>query len=478
MLFEDYCERVATACILDAPGDNWVLAYAESRTTPTESISQLWDTGTYPSARAALRRLRQSGVMRDWELGYIRIMHLTWRMRESMLFSDGFYQAPVWRDESFWTNRSRELIDHFAHVSTEAPGMIAYTESPEKGELDRQTRTKAGRYLNKFFGDVLTPKQIAFYAEWQTRGSKPLLDMGKVALKFATTPDEIVDAYKRGPSSCMAGSESVRVYGAGDLAIAYLEPEEREGNRPEIIARALVWPAKKAVSRIYPNVENWRGDGFASEHEAQSASDMLLARLKAEGYRSAYEDGFSIFDGARILAEKEYGNRYVMPYIDHLQFSGPFPAPDGGEVFHLSQYGDYAPETTGGEIVLNRIRCERCESLIDEDDENIVIDRDGDHVTWCYRCFNRAGWCCDYDGETYADDVDQICVNGSQSWTLDQFEAHGFTCEHDGEAYSNDHESSRFPGFHRDYDDDASVHPELAEPEAEPEAEPAMIAAE
>ena len=113
-------------------------------------------------------------------------------------------------------------------------------------------------------------------------------------LLFAETADEIEHVYKTGPYSCMSGREAYqnRAYAGPDLAVAYLKVDG------VIIARTLVWPAKKVHSRLY-------GD-----------ATHLDVALKKAGYKqSGYYAQRGIasepsFDGARMTKWPRGGTRY------------------------------------------------------------------------------------------------------------------------------------------------------------------------
>src|SRR5690242_12865003 len=79
---------------------------------------------------------------------------------------------PVWCNEEWWQCRKDDLRDHYVHVSASDPKLLAYTQDADKGRRNIQTPVKPGRYLTRYFSDALTPKQIAFYAAWQTTGKR------------------------------------------------------------------------------------------------------------------------------------------------------------------------------------------------------------------------------------------------------------------------------------------------------------------
>src|SRR5262249_35481599 len=136
------------------------------------------------------------------------------------------------------------------------------------------------------------------------------------------------------PNSCMSGRAGdyhgpchpVRVYGAGDLAIAYLEQGD------EITARALCWPAKLIYGRPY-------GD----EHR-------LSAALEKAGY--TYGHGTKL-RGAKLLRIRS-GDGFVAPYID-----GCPGISDHGD--HLEIGGDLESDSTTGVILEESGEtCDRC----------------------------------------------------------------------------------------------------------------------
>ena len=217
-------------------------------------------------------------------------------------------QQEIWK-YPIWCAALEVIPNHFAHVSEDDPNMIAFTASVEHGIADRQTRMRPGKYLARFYTDM-EPKKVAYYAEWWRTGTKPR--SGPVGeLQFASTPDEIEHVYEVGPYSCMYGKDSVRVYGAGDLAIANILYGDK------VLSRALCWPDKKVFGRIYPNTCDWQRDGADSENDAQNRVDDLMTRFMDMGWTSTSAGGDALFTGARLLKIRCGGGDYLMPYSDH-----------------------------------------------------------------------------------------------------------------------------------------------------------------
>jgi hypothetical protein len=209
-----------------------------------------------------------------------------WREWMQARFESGEYTAMPWKDEP-WYNQ-----DHFAHAAMSDPFKVAFVESAVKGAEDSMTVLNPGRYLERFYSEHLNAQEIA---AWAAKADS------EAELCFATTPDEIEDVYVNGGiDSCMKyagdsssfplGVQPTRIYGAGDLALAYLK------RRGKIVGRALVWPDRKVVGRIY-------GD-----------KERLQNRLTAEGY--TFVDGDrTVFEGARML-RIEIEGEIVLPYLD------------------------------------------------------------------------------------------------------------------------------------------------------------------
>lgn len=231
-----------------------------------------------------------------------RINDDKWVERERARFADGSYQELPWAKDRWWTGLSHIHDLHFPHVSTKnSIGLMAYTESAEKGTADVQTPIKPGRYLEQFFAGVISGSVIR---DLCARFSEKFEE--NVVL-FGHTEDEFQEIYTKGPSSCMAHAlesysshiHPVRVYAAGDLAVAYLKREGR------IVARCLTWPEKKQFNTIY-------GD--------TGRLDPLLRKM-------GYSQG--VPTGARMLK--------VFTHQDKVKMKGPkalvVPHVDGGGYF-------------------------------------------------------------------------------------------------------------------------------------------------
>lgn len=366
---------------------------------------------------------------------------LTWIERETWrMESEGGYQQPVWVNERWWVRNSHIHRRHFTHISLEDPTMVAYTEDDRKGEADRQTRLRPGRYLKKFFGHILSHQEIEFYSQWMATGARPprWQDLGDVKITN-NDPDMVEDVYRNGPQSCMTDTSAVRVYSGGDLELAYLErsPSMPTGVR-RFVARAIVWPEKKAFGRVYPSPDNYHRDGYEDREAAEEVSQHLINQLRRMGYTSIGEQR-DCLHGAKIPMYYVGDGAFAMPYID----SGYGVYPDWETKKFVFHYNDGRAKPSGfddAESTSGAVRftipshidrntlpvmadsdlrapgytCDECDDEVDAEDIRVVHNprnNENGHVClYClernedgYYCQTNAGeWQSDWSGTVYA----------------------------------------------------------------------------
>src|SRR5690606_37817316 len=135
---------------------------------------------------------------------------------------------------------------------------------------------------------------------------------------------------ENGPRSCMshdrgAYNSSVHptyVYGASDLAIAYLV-----NKRGRVSARALVWPERKIYGQIYG--DTWR----------------IEPALRDAGHTIADHTWAWSFERARLLRIDDRPGVFVAPYVDD---PAPNRARDEGDDLVLDWDGDILCASTSG----------------------------------------------------------------------------------------------------------------------------------
>lgn len=392
------------------------------------------------------------------------VVDSSWHEREQGRFKNGQYEIPAWEKHTAWFtkvyqpafydyDRKRGLVwnerytryyddspsyaqkiiidkkrdttykvleaefklriskNHFAHVSLSDPMMIAFTKNDEMGLADRQTRMSPEAYLTRYWHDLLNDEDIASLVELHNE------TYAAGTFQLATTPDEIEHVYTVYDESCEGVNSSCmrypkwefsehpcRVYGAGDLAIAYLTNDKGETTH-----RALCWPEKKLYSRMY-------GRG-----------DKLHVRLKAAGYSKSryYSQSNPAMEGARILkipAENCKPDVYVMPYFDEPGCIKP-----SGEYFEIVSEGrfGYATQETNGttddEPQDDIGVCEECGERTDELFTVYTNDRRTSSVGMCECCRDNHAFFCDATEEYYDNrEVDSYEVEG-ETWCARAF---------------------------------------------------------
>jgi len=284
-----------------------------------------------------------------------------------------------------WGARLPAIPGHFAHYAEKDPTMIAYTPDENYGARGKYVILKPGRYLKKFY-KYLSDSQIEYYVKWFETGNAP-----KVLHEVQMTkdPKKMIDIYANGPHSCMSNQQSVQVYGAGDLAIAYIEKPPGSRCPYKYAARAVVWPEKKALGRIYPN----SGD-FDGSHEFVRAMETHFREL---GYFSVTERR-SIFNGARLSKIRGSGTHlryFMMPYLDYYGLTTHPTEPD--KYWCLTNNPTITGSSNGGWMNAppEPVRCRLCNNLFNEGNGgsfrrflNAVEER---CCAPCYRLNSREG---------------------------------------------------------------------------------------
>lgn len=198
-----------------------------------------------------------------------------------------------------WKDEFKPIDGHYAKMSVKFPGTVSFYENEQRRAIGRRLCMKPGRYLTKYYPHL----DLQVIRAWAAKADN------QAKLNFAATPEDIESVYLVGPTSCMAhptteynGQEHpTAAYGNSDLQIAYIGDKDKK-----VSARAVVWPEKKLVGRIY-------GDW-----------DRMIPLLKAEGYDIQNEkhpnDYYHRMDGARLRVIEDENNkgRLICPYIDGM----------------------------------------------------------------------------------------------------------------------------------------------------------------
>lgn len=297
----------------------------------------------------------------------------TWLMREHGRFISGDYKNVPWiQYQSMWEPCDTMTVDqygcppetlfHFAHLSNKNPGMVAYTPTDEHGIADRQIVVKPGKYLETFYKDRYSTRQIATFVD-------SVKAYGQ-SFKVATSTEEIVGIYtaESCPSSCMAhpvdhfdsSIHPCAVYGESDLGVAYLGSIATG----RISARCVVWPSEKVYTRVY-------GDSCLSE------------MLRDAGWHHGD------LSGAKIRAIRD-GGSWVMPYVDGAEGATLDRGVGGKRHFTLTDddSDEWNVKETNGHTSENETNtCEHCSERC-PNDQQYCEDCENDSST-CESCNER-----------------------------------------------------------------------------------------
>src|SRR5690606_11613913 len=238
-----------------------------------------------------------------------------------------------------WFRLSPLSVLHYPHPDPDDRRKVRFVPDEQAGREGRYKTMTPGRYLRRYFGAELTEAEIERYAIDWTELFEPL------PLRFAWSPEEIVWVYENGPRSCMSHGRNdynssvhpTYVYGAGDLAIAYLV-----NKRGRVSARVLVWPERKIYGQIYG--DSWR----------------IEPALKDAGYTLA---AYSGFEGARLLRIEDRPGVFVAPYVDD---PAPNRAWDEGDYLVLDWDGDIFCDSTSG--LARAFACAACGGRVNQEE--------------------------------------------------------------------------------------------------------------
>ena len=313
-----------------------------------------------------------------------------WKARELSRFASGKYQAvPDWIAEHC-------IANHFVHVSQRAPLALAYTKDAIEGAGDKHKRISVVGYLETYVPSVSVEERERLEKAFQEWSAASIV-------KFAKTPDEIEEVYTNFDKDCSDVAEScmrykhwethpTRIYGAGDLAIAYLTNEDGETT-----ARALVWPARLVYSRVY-------------------GTSLLHDLLRKLGYKKSdtYYHGPGVsFAGAKVL-RIERSDTYVAPYIDageNRDFGLSFCSDERYLV--MSESPDMQCANQDGTADCEPpCKCERCGGRMHEDDSYTVRTGRWSGESWCEYCYDTYSFRCEGTDENYSDICESVEVDG------------------------------------------------------------------
>ena len=270
---------------------------------------------SHASAKKTLEKLKKNQALQenrtDAAASYFikPFVDESWKVRERKRFEKGIYKVTPFHSYGFYADSHEK---YFAHMSKEQDGVIAFTETPEKGMNDIQTRIRPERFISKFFPEFYKESS---HKEWfRELIAECLRELPEyIKLQILHDANEIVDFYiriqKDGSSlaACMSYPtwhedypHPCSVYGKpSDISLATLY----DGEKGKYIARCLVFRRKKVFGRVYGN---------------KSLMGMALEKM---GYKEKRDNEFHNAKLKLIVMENE---DIICPYIDSSGMRYPF----------------------------------------------------------------------------------------------------------------------------------------------------------
>lgn len=313
----------------------------------------------------------------------------------------------------------REYENRFPLLKREsetAPWRVSYVARPEAPQGKRRNVIDVTRYLSKYYD---FPGNVARDMFRRIMGEG-------LCLFFDDKPETFEEIYHTCVTdySCMSGTDRqgnenfpnlphhpARVYGAGDIGIAWLW----DSISKQQIGRAIYNKETKAYPRVYGTKE-----GMESLH----------VMLKAESF--VHDD--DALEGCKLL-KIEHRGRHIMPYLD-----GVHSLTDHGAYWRIDSNGEDGDgnKTNGYMNESARYTCDNCGDRMNEDEFNFVQG-----ANWCEHCFNHETFFCEYYEEIFPDSDGSVVVRARNGWrriwSRDAADNYAFRCEVTEEYFSQDY---------------------------------------
>lgn len=328
-------------------------------------------------------------------------------------------------------NNKESLRWHFVHTSKADPTKVAYakdwralwslidpTIEDKTDATNKFVTTTPGKYLTKFYGDVLTEVQIRDMAAACVAEALPPV------LHIATTEADIIKAIAEGPTeSCMANGyhhdgnrekygwfkspvHPAAIYASGDIEVLYLKNSDGE-----ITARAIAATHSKKVARIYGDktkmLKAMAGTGY--EQQERALVGCRIRKILFDDDRKvvmAYVDAGIGSGGGSLYAEDEGDDGFLCLVSD--ENSSYYNTYDG---YNNKGYSDAKGHHS-------HHVCYECD---DADNLTMATARSGDDIEVCGSCLNNFyRWAIGRHGDESWHHRDR-CIEVSGDWYVERY---------------------------------------------------------
>lgn len=387
---------------------------------------------TFDDPAEAAKASRKLSLEMGEKLMVKLILNDKWKTREKLRFLHEEYRSLPWVGQEWWETAPARAIhkDHFAHPSKEKPGWIAYTKNAEDGMKDKQTVVRPGSYLKTYFERIMDH----YGCSERRLVEQFMLAFGPIEVKFASTAEEIISVYDRGPPTCMNGAKRwagdgrnpAWVYAYGDLQVAYL------GDLTKASARVLVWPEKKIFSRVYGDIARLTNGLERLGYKWGAPIGAKISRLKLRDVKFDPNRGPPV-------------HCFVAPYIDKKNQAGGghLNVIDKEDYLEICEEGTLGSHHCGladgysGQYVPRAdeyptFTCDRCGIPGFRELPTVYTDEEcDDQESWCGRCCKAAAIRDGYSGEWFTKGIDWVIVDGA-NWTKHYADMYAGECEATG----------------------------------------------
>tara|TARA_E500000331_G_scaffold339925_2_gene370701 strand:- start:3890 stop:5296 length:1407 start_codon:yes stop_codon:yes gene_type:complete len=307
---------------------------------------------------------------------------------------------------------------HYAGISTESAGRIAYAVTPDdKFQVSRRVKTRLGRYITRNFEEIVTHEDFNERAldmlveKFTALAAEDIENIFKIE-----KGEEIVTNYRDefADDSCMTGSGAryTQMYAANPDVVSMLCLDDGRYK-----GRALLWSTDdgQVLDRIYPNsgphIEKY--ELYCAKHEIDMRNDNYCP------CSSPTDEVLPQFNSVQTRKRKTYSvqvkvpNTDCIPYMDLFHF-GAWLNGNRNDATEAKLYSaptedgvvpDFVASGTGGDISTYEYHeclcCSEtvfrhaCEYLIDAhgarslDNLTCQTCMDNEEVKYCEGCSNR-----------------------------------------------------------------------------------------
>ena len=302
-------------------------------------------------------------------------------------------------------NRPRDwhqLLLEWPHRSVTDYNRLAYTRDERAGIDDRQTVTTLGKYLMRHFD--MPDHEIRDTVALHTSAGQ---------IRFINDMDGILNALKRGPTSCMTADIEIRCLD-GELRHPYEVYDPSLGwrmavrlNGTSIDGRALVYCCPTTGDKMFVrSYKRDHGGGYSY------ADESLEAWLKDQGATKI--DSWCDVDAQ--MAYYPARGEFLMPYLDGCNHNvDVLTCGDSEQYVVAAEYGEHSCDNTNGFAGTCGEVCEDCGERHGEDDMYWVEVTEDRHV--CHHCIDNYRYAYSRRGnQYYIHDDNCVYVDSCDEW--------------------------------------------------------------